>query len=292
MAGELYLPESFNENKKYSAIVVTHPGGGVKEQVAGLYAAKLAEKGFVTMTFDALYQGQSGGEPRYLEDPSCRVNDIRCAIDYLDSLPYVDENKIGALGICAGGGYTMSAAQTETRIKAAAGVSTANFGILVRNGLGNTQSVEELQKLLNEVGKQRTREAQGEKIKYVGIVPENPNELTKDTPVLYKEGYEYYHTPRGSYPTAPSIMPFISFGYLASFDAFEFIETISPRPILLIAGTEADTLYFSEDAYSKAKTPKELFTISGATHVDMYDKPQYVEPAVEKLNEFFNRYLN
>lgn len=291
IAGELYLPKDFDESKKYPAIVVTHPGGGVKEQVAGLYADKLKDNGFITLTFDAAYQGQSGGEPRYLEDPASRVEDISCAINYLVTLNYVDENRIGALGICAGGGYTMNAVQTEARIKAAAGVSTVNFGCLIREGLGCTQSVEDLQKLLKEVGEESTKEARGSQMRYVGIAPEKADEITDDMPVLYKEGYDYYHTSRGCNPQAPSIMPFISFKLLARFDAFEFIDTVSPRPILLIAGTNADTLYFSQIAYDKAKEPKELFLIEGATHIDLYDKPQYVEPAVKKLTEFFEKNL-
>lgn len=291
MAGEIYTPDNFDKNKQYPAIVVTHPGGGVKEQTAGTYACKLAQNGFITLAFDASYQGESEGNPRYLENPHERVNDIRCAIDYLVTLPYVDENNIGALGICAGGGYTMSAVQTEFRIKAAAAVSCANFGKLIRDGLGDTQSVENLQKLLKEVGEERTKIARGEDIRYTGIVPETIIELTPETPTLYKEGYDYYRTPRAQCPDAPSITPFISFGYLCSFDAFEFIDTVSPRPILLIAGSKADTLYFSEVAMKKAKEPKELFIVEGATHVDMYDKPQYVEQAVNKLTEFFNKYL-
>jgi fermentation-respiration switch protein FrsA (DUF1100 family) len=128
MAGDLYLPANWVSTGSYSAIVVTHPGGGVKEQVAGHYADKLAEKGFVALAFDASYQGESGGEPRFLEDPYARVEDIRSAVDYLTTVPFVNKENIGALGICAGGGYTLNAAQTEKRIKAIATVSAVDIG--------------------------------------------------------------------------------------------------------------------------------------------------------------------
>ena len=108
IAGELYKPENFDVNKKYPAIVVVHPAGGVKEQVAGLYAKKLSERGFVTLAYDAAYQGESGGEPHFLERPSSRVEDVRSSVDYLTTLPFVDKDNIGVLGICAGGGYAFN----------------------------------------------------------------------------------------------------------------------------------------------------------------------------------------
>ena len=113
MAGILFLPEGFDENKKQPAIVISAPAGAVKEQSPALYGKKLAQKGFITLVFDTSHQGESGGEPRYLENPTERVEDIRCAIDYLTTLPYVDRERIGAMGICSGGGYSVSAAMTQ-----------------------------------------------------------------------------------------------------------------------------------------------------------------------------------
>lgn len=135
LAGNLYVPSEFDEAKKYPAIVVSHPGGGVKEQAAGLYADKLAELGFVTLAFDASNQGESEGTPRYFEDPYARTEDVRAAVDYLTTLSFVDTDNIGALGICAGGGYTVAVSQTERRIKAVATVSMVDIGSLFGEGL-------------------------------------------------------------------------------------------------------------------------------------------------------------
>lgn len=291
IAGLLFLPDNFDETKKYPAIVVTHPGGGVKEQCSSLYASSLAKEGFVTLAFDASHQGESEGEPRFLEDPTSRVEDIRSAVDYLTTLPYVDEEKIGAMGICAGAGYTMSATQTEYRIKAAVGISTWDVGDSAKNGFPGVNEPNFMQKLLTETAKQRTREARGENPFYIGYVPNSPDEITEKTSVIQKEAYEYYRTPRCQHPNSQNKLLFTSNDKLAAFDAFAHIDTVSPRPILLIVGSEADTIYFSENAYNKAQQPKELFKIQGATHIDLYDKSEYVKPIVEKLAEFFGKYL-
>ena len=291
LAGHLYLPDNIDENKKYPSMVVSHPVGGVKEQTAGLYALKLSEHGFITLAFDASHQGESGGEPRYLEDPASRVEDIRCAVDYLSNYPLVDENRIGAVGICGSGGYIVNTTHTEHRIKAVAGISSVDIGGLFREGFEGVTTLEERQIMLEEVGKQRSKEARGEPNQLIPILPDSPDEITDDTPCLFREAYEYYRTPRGQHPNSINRMMFTSIDRIMAYSSYDQVDTISPRPILLIAGSEADSLYFSEEAYEKAKEPKELFTIPGATHVDMYDKPEYVEPAVEKLVDFFSKNL-
>ncbi|SDQ80989.1 alpha/beta hydrolase [Pseudoxanthomonas sp. CF125] len=290
IVGNLFKPADFDPGKKYAAIVVTHPIGGVKEQTAGLYALKLAEQGFITLAYDASYQGESGGEPHLLELPTARVSDISDSIDYLSRHPQVDPNRIGSLGICGGGGYALNAAQTELRVKAVATVSAADIGDLRRNGLANSRSYEERVKLLQDASAQRTREAAGEPVRLTPTVPETDN-FTTSTPVMYREGYEYYRTARGQHPNSPGRSVFSGLPAQMAFFAFEQLETISPRPVLMIAGANADSLYFSEDAYKKAKEPKELFLVPGATHIDMYDRPQHVTPAVAKLQEFFTRNL-
>lgn len=162
IAGLLFLPDNLKETEKYPAIVVTHPGGGVKEQCSSLYAWNLARNGYIALAFDASHQGESEGLPRYLEDPTSRVEDIRSVVDFLVSLDYVDENKIAAMGICAGAGYTLNAIQTEARIKAAAGISTWDVGDSAKNGFPGVNIENYMQKLLNEVAVARTKEARGE----------------------------------------------------------------------------------------------------------------------------------
>lgn len=287
MAGEIHLPKEFEESQKYAAVVVVHPGNGTKEQVAGLYAQKLSEQGFIGFAYDASYQGESEGEPRYLEDPTARVEDIRCAIDYLVTLPYIDEERIGAMGICAGAGYAINATQTEYRIQAVAGISTWDVGDSQRNGFARAWSEEHRKQNLRDVAAQRTREARGEKPLLVGYVPMAEDDINEETSVIQREAYDYYCTPRASHPNSHNRILFSCNDRLAAFNAFDLIETISPRPLLLIVGSEADTIYFSDSAYEKALEPKEMYRVNGATHVDLYDKFPFIEEVAKKLTDFF-----
>ncbi|MEU9805977.1 alpha/beta hydrolase [Mycobacterium sp. NPDC050853] len=289
LAGNLHYPDNTDE-AGLPAIVVSHPFGGVKEQTAGLYAQKLAEEGFVALTFDASYQGESEGEPRFLEDPFARAEDVRSAVSFLTTVPRVDAERIGALGICASGGYVPNAAATDVRIKAVAAVSGADIGSLYRDGLGGGQSAEQLQQALAVAAADRSAEAQGAKPTLAHIVPE-ADEITADTPMLFAEGSDYYRTPRAQHSNSPNWYVASSIVSIAAYSSYDHVDLISPRPLLMIAGTEADTLYFSEQAIAKAGEPKELFLIEGATHIDLYDKPEYVDPAVEKLAAYFGKYL-
>ncbi|MDY0943539.1 alpha/beta hydrolase [Priestia megaterium] len=285
MAGNLYLPEGFDESKKYSGIVVVHPGGGVKEQTAGVYAQNLSDNGFVALAFDASCQGESEGEPRLLEDPYARVEDVRCAVDYLTTLPYVDQEKIGALGICAGGGYVVAAAPTERRIKAVATVSAVDIGAMFRG----EASVETQLQTLEEVAKQRTAEVNGAEAHFLTYAPDTLEEMDENTPVLMREAYDYYRTPRAQHPNSPNRFLFTSVDKLMAFSATTQISDYLTQPMLMIAGTEADTRAYSEKFYELSNGPKEIFWIEGATHIAMYDIPEYVGQAVTKLTEFFQK---
>ena len=291
LAGLMFYPKDFDENKKYPAIVVAHPGGGVKEQCSSLYAWNLAQNGYIVLAYDSCYQGESEGTPRYLDVPESRMTDIKAAVDYFTTLKYVDENKIGALGICAGGGYTMGAVQTEVRIKAAAGISTWNVGKTSREGFPGEQGEYNLQDMLKKVAEARTKEARTGEPVYATYIPHTKDQITEKTSTILKEAYEYYRTERCSYPTSVNKLLFISFAELAGWDAFAYIETVSPRALLFIVGEEAETKYFSEEAFAKAKEPKEFFAIKGASHIDLYDKPEYVDQVVKKLVEFFDKYI-
>lgn len=291
MAGNLHLPQGFDPARKYRAIVVVHPGGGVKEQTAGLYAQRLAERGFIALAFDASHQGESGGLPRFLEDPAKRVEDIRSAVDYLTSLAYVDANRIGGLGICAGSGYTVKAASTERRIKALATVSAVDFGATARRGWEGTAPASEQLAMLEAVAAQRSAEAAGAAPRYVTYVPETVDSTTSRD---MREAHAYYRTPSASggfmHPNSQNRMLFTSFDKLLAFSGFDQAETLLTQPLLVIAGTEAGSLWQSRELHEKARGPKELFLIDGATHMDLY-AGEHVGVAVEKLVPFFLRNL-
>lgn len=290
IVANLFRPPGFDPAKRYAAIVVTHPFGGVKEQTAGLYALRLAEEGFVTLAYDASYQGESGGLPRLMEVPAQRLDDISCGIDFLSRQPFVDPARIGSLGICAGGGYAMCNAQTELRAKAVATVSMFNLGEARREAMGNL-SYDQRVARLKQAAEARSREARGEPATLVPVVPESPAEFTDRTPDLYRQGYEYYVTPRAKHPNSPNRYMLSSLPLQMAFFPYDQVETISPRPILMIVGEHADTKFWSDEVLARAQEPKELFVVPGATHMDMYDKPQFVGPAVAKLKDFFARHL-
>lgn len=291
MAGNLYLPANYDSGRKYPAIVVAHPWGGVKEQTSGLYAQKLASKGFITLAYDASHYGESGGEPRYLEDPADRVQDIRSAVGYLASLPQVDASRIGAVGVCAGGGYTLHEAQSDLRVKAVAGVVAYDIGDATRTGIqGSPVTAEDRQKLLQGVAEQLNRDAAGAPVLVQQLLPSR-DQVNASTSNFIREATDYYLTPRGGHPNSISRYVVTSPGLHIAYYPLEHMDLISPRPVLLIAGERAETRKFSEAAYAKAQQPKELLIVPGASHFDLYDKPQYVTPAVDKMAEFFGKYL-
>ncbi|CZQ91169.1 alpha/beta hydrolase [Trichococcus ilyis] len=289
MAGLLFLPNDLNKEEKHPAIVISSPAGAVKEQSPSVYGEKLAKAGLIALAFDTSHQGESGGEPRYLENPTDRVEDIKCAVDYLTTLPYIDVDRVGALGICSGGGYVFNAAMTDRRIKAAAGVSISDPAAWIRDGIDGSVPVEAQIQLLEEASNQRTREANGADPIYGEFVP---GKVTDDMPVTLKEANNYYRTARAQHPNSENKVSMASIDKLLAFSTFQFAERFLTQPILIVAGSKADTIGYSEDIFAKAASDnKELFKIEGATHVDLYDIPQYVDPASEKLDGFFKRYL-
>ncbi|MEG1112686.1 MAG: alpha/beta hydrolase [Hafnia sp.] len=291
MAANIYFPPDYDSAKKYPAIVVSHPWGGVKEQTSGLYAQQLAKRGFITLAYDASHYGESEGLPRDLENPADRVQDIRSAIGYLASLPQVDAARIGALGICAGGGYTLHEAQNDLRVKAVAGVVPYDIGDATRNGIeGMPVSASDRQKLMQSVDDQLNKEAAGSPILVQQLLPSRDT-LNASTPGFVREATDYYLTPRGAHPNARNRYVVTSPGLHMAYYPLEHMDLIAPRPVLLIAGEKAETRKFSQQAYDNAKQPKELVIIPGASHFDLYDKAQFVNPAVDKLAEFYGKNL-
>ena len=293
IAANVYTPAGYEATGKYPAVVVAHPNGGVKEQVAGLYAQRLAENGYITIAADASYQGASEGSPRNMDKPYFRTEDIHGMADYISSYPGVDANRIGALGICGGGGYTLNAAKSDKRFKAVATLSMFNSGQVRRNGYMNTQ-LDSIQDRLKEASDARAREAATGEISYSGnvdfdaLTEESVSKIPTD---LYREGMIYYgkthRHPNSTFRyTASSLME------LMSWDAMDNIELINV-PLLLMAGEKADSLYMSEEAFQKATgtRDKELFKIPGATHIQTYFVPEYVEQAVVRLKAFYGKNL-
>lgn len=290
MSAVINFPEGFDEKKKYPVVVVTHPGGGVKEQTAGTYAKRLAEHGFVTFAYDASYQGESGGEPRQLENPYIRTEDVSAAIDYLTTLPYVDRDRIGVMGICAGAGYSANAAIQDRRIKALGAVSLVNIGQMFRNGFENTvKSIDALPYIVAG-SNARTSDAEGKGYSTMPLAPMKE----KDAPTEeLRQAWEYYHTPRAEYPTAPGFATLRSLNQIITYDAFQMAETYLTQPIQIVAGSVAGSKWMSDDLFDRAaSTDKHCHVVEGANHMDLYDGQKFVDEAVSVLAPFFETRLS
>ncbi|MFD7497363.1 alpha/beta hydrolase [Streptomyces sp. NPDC059832] len=290
LAGHLYIPDGAATGPR-PAIVVAHPGSGVKEQASGLYARRLVEQGFVTLAFDAAYQGESEGEPRGLEDPAHRVEDLKAAVSFLTTRQGIAPDRIGALGICASGGYALAAAATDQRIRAVATVSAVDIARQFRAGADGTQDPAVIQGMLRSAAAARSAEARGAGVQGFKLFPDTEEEARRGGPHVF-EGWEYYCTPRAQHPRSARTLTWSSIDHIAAFDAFCALELIAPRPLLVIVGRDAVTSWMSVEAFRKARGPKELLWIDGAVHNDLYDKDEYVTPAVAKLTTFFAEQLS
>lgn len=295
VAADLHLPEGFDAAKKYPAIVVAHPISSCKEQTAAIYASKLAERGYVCLAFDASTQGASGGIGQYLEDPATRVEDFRCAADYLVTLDFVDENRIGVLGVCGGGGYAVNAAMTERRFKAVGTVVGANYGRLCREG---DLSADAAIKAMEGISAQRTAEARGADKAVTTYIPQSKAQLDsygiKDVDVV--EAVDYYTTPRGQQAGSPNKLNVTSTGAAFSWDAFHLAEKLLTQPLQIIVGGGQTGAFGSYrdgfELFNKARSQKkDILVVAGATHYDLYDRPEPVAQAVEKLTAFYGENL-
>ncbi|MFB9686203.1 alpha/beta hydrolase [Amycolatopsis plumensis] len=284
LAAHLHTPDSAGP---WPALVVGHPGTGVKEQTAGTYARLMAERGFVTLAFDAAYQGESGGLPRGLEDPAQRVEDFKAAVSFLSTRPDVDADRIGLLGICASGGYSLAAAGGDPRVRAVATVSGVDVARQFRFGADGTQDPAVFQGLLGLAAQARTAAARGEDPGVMTMFPETAEQAGALGGQHGIEGFEYYCTPRGEHERSAKFLAWPSVDKLASFDAFHAVPLTAPRPLLQIVGSRAVTSWMAVEVHHRAAGPKELHWIEGASHVDLYDKKEFVDAAVEKLDEFF-----
>ncbi|WP_198524564.1 alpha/beta hydrolase [Acidaminococcus massiliensis] len=293
VAGNLYIPKTYQKGQKLPAVIVGHPMGAVKEQSGTLYAQKIADQGFVTLAVDTPYWGSSEGTPRNSVLPDIYSEAYMAAVDYLGTRDFVDRDNIGALGVCGSGSFIISAAKIDPRIKAIATVSMYNMGAANRDGLHHSQTLEQREAYIADAARQRYAEFEGEPRKLLGGTTHTLNEQTDP---IQQEFYDFYRTTRGAaagkgqdmntttHPTYTSNVKFMNFY------PFQDIETISPRPLLFITGDQAHSREFSEDAYRRAKGPKELYYVKGAGHVDLYDKTELIP--FDKITSFFSQYLH
>lgn len=290
VVANVYTPPGYDVNNKYPAIVVAHPNGGVKEQVSGLYAQRLAEGGYIAITADAIHQGGSGGQPRHVDKPANRIEDIHGMADFITQYKGVDANRVGLLGICGGGGYALKAAQGDKRFKAVSTLSMFNSGLVRRNGFQNAE-LATIQQRIKQASDARSAEEAGAEITYAGVANPTDEEIDKIPTDLYREGYRYYYRTH-AHPNSTFKYTMGSLMDLMTFDANTNMDLID-QPLLMIAGTEADTRYMTEEAFSKAShaQTKDLFLLEGATHIQTYWKPEYVDQAIARLNRFFGENL-
>ncbi|WP_109511606.1 alpha/beta hydrolase [Pseudomonas ovata] len=291
VAGNLFKPKGLDPQVKNAAIIVGHPMGAVKEQSANLYATKMAEQGFVTLSLDLSFWGESEGLPRNAVLPDLYVEDFSAAVDFLGTRPFVNRERIGVIGVCGSGSFAIAAAKIDPRLKAIATVSMYDMGAANRNGLKKAVTAEQRQQVLRKAAEQRYAEFQGGAVKYTGGTP-----LTLTGNAIGDEFFDFYRTPRGEVTparaskqttTMPTLTSNVKF---MNFYPFNDIETLSPRPMLFITGSEAHSREFSEDAYQRAGQPKELVIIPGAGHVDLYDRVNLIP--FDTLGKFFLTHLH
>lgn len=290
VSAEMYTSKTLDRSKRHPAIIIGTPYGGVKEQGAGIYAMTLARRGFVTLAFDESFNGESGGEPRHVSSPDIFVEDFSAGVDFIGTRPFVDRNRIGVIGICGSGGFAVTAAQVDKRIKAVVTASMYDMSRVNHYGWEDSMSKEEYDKMLDRLGEQRWEDFENGEPQYI---PSFPEEVTDSVPAgldpISSEFWEYYAMERGHNPRARGGFTTTSNMAFINFPLMNYIETISPRPILFIIGENAHSRYFSEDAYRRAAEPKELSIVPGARHIDLYDRTDMIP--FDKIESFFREYL-
>ncbi len=285
LAADLYEPKEAEGRRP--AIAVSGPFGAVKEQASGLYAQKMAERGFVTVAFDPSFTGESGGEPRYVASPDINTEDFSAAVDYLVTRGDVDPARIGIIGICGWGGFAVNAAAIDTRIRATVASTMYDISRCTANGYFDAMDADARYELRRQLNEQRTEDARNGSYALAGGVVDP---LPEDAPQFVKDYYDYYKTPRGYHARSlnsnggwnrTSALSFLNAPILAYSGEIR-------SAVLLIHGEKAHSRYFSEDAFKKLKGDnKELMIIPGANHVDLYDNLDVIP--FDKMEDFFRK---
>ena len=285
LSGDLYIPKNHG-NEPLAALAISGPFGAVKEQSSGLYANQMAERGFIALAFDPSYTGESGGEPRNIASSDINTEDFSAAVDFLGIQKNIDRKKIGIIGICGFGGFALNATAIDKRVKAVVTTSMYDIPRASSKGYYDKVSLEERTKTLEQMSQQRWKDAETGTLAY-GNCP-NPDTLKGDEPQFVKDYFNYYKTKRGFHTRSinSNAAWTLTNGFsLMNMPILSYIKEISPRPMLLIAGENAHSRYFSEDIYKIASEPKELMIIPNAVHVDLYDKVDIIP--FSKLETFF-----
>ncbi|MAD89903.1 MAG: alpha/beta hydrolase [Pseudoalteromonas sp.] len=295
MSALVIYPDNFDEHSSYPTVISVHPFGSCKEQTSGaIYGKGLAQAGYVVIAFDASFQGESGGMPRYLEDPSQRVEDVSRAIDYAVSLPFVDSNRVAGLGVCGGGAYIINAALTEKRLKAVVGITPVNLGRLFREGFSEYNPLG----VLTSMAEQRSLEAKGEALQVNELLPPSLDVATElgltERDVF--EATDYYKTARGQSEGGATKMLFSNAQRILSWDAFAFSETLLTQPMMAVIGKNIGAFGAYRDGhevYGKAVASKDrqLVELDGISHYDLYDKDEPVALAMTQILPFLKKHL-
>lgn len=282
LAGDLYTAKDFDENQKHAALIVGAPYGGVKEQGPCVYANEMAQRGFVVLTFDPSFMGESGGEPRHVSSPDIFTENFSAGVDYLGLQKFVDREKIGLIGICGSGGFALSATAMDTRIKAVATMSMYDMTVAARLGM----DAETVQKTKEQLAAKRWEDAENGTPEYIPFFPETPLEkVPEELEEPIAEWFRFYAVKRGHHPNALGGFTTTSNLAFMNFNILDYIDEISPRPILFVVGDRAHSKFFSEAANENAKEPKELYVVDDAEHIDLYDRTDRIP--FDKLEKFF-----
>lgn len=291
ISGDLYTLKELNMKHKSSAIIVGTPYGGVKEQGAGIYAQEMAKRGFVALAFDQSFNGESGGEPRRVSSPDIFVEDFSAAVDFLGNQAFVDRNRIGVIGICGSGGFSIAAAQVDRRIKAIVTTSMYDITRVASFGWKDSMNSSQRNEMIDDLNKQRWLDFASNGYE---LSPSFPSEPVEEVPIglnpIAAEFFSYYAMKRGFHPNSIGAFTKTSALSFMNFSLMNHIKSISPRPILFVIGEHAHSRYFSEDAYEVANEPKELYVVPNANHIDLYDRVDLIPFA--EISKFFNDNLS